>query len=201
MDWLICIKLSTICQDGSILNTDYTLYIRSTAGIRPRAIAFCCICVANCWCHFSHEIIIIIILRQFIRRCFHLHSLQWEVLMMRRLFKFYWCHGDPSAKHLVWLAVSHLLHRHYHCIKHYYSRQIACTNLPIPKRWIAWLARAHVYVLNLLRVIIRLNPVARAGIEPRSMGTRPHSMPMNQPHNTWNAVSSICWQNTIQCCS
>ena len=39
------------------------------------------------------------------------------------------------------------------CIKHYYSRQIAGTNLPTPKGWIPRLARAHVYVHNLLRVI------------------------------------------------
>ena len=36
------------------------------------------------------------------------------------------------------------------------------------------------YVNNLLRVITRLNPAVRAGIEPRSTGPRPHSMPMNQ---------------------
>ena len=35
------------------------------------------------------------------------------------------------------------------------------------------------YVHNLLRVITRLNPKSRAGIEPRSTGTRPHSMPVN----------------------
>ena len=37
--------------------------------------------------------------------------------------------------------------------KHYYPRQIVGTNLPTPKGWITWLARAHVYVHNLLRVI------------------------------------------------
>ena len=55
------------------------------------------------------------------------------------------------------------------------------TNLPTQKGWMAWLARAHVYVYNLLRVITRLNPAARAGIEHRSTCQRPHSMPMNQP--------------------
>ena len=60
-------------------------------------------------------------------------------------------------------------------------RQIAGTNLPTPKGWITWWARAHVYVHNLLRVITRSNPAVRAGIEPRSIGPRPHSMPVNQP--------------------
>ena len=57
------------------------------------------------------------------------------------------------------------------CIRHFHHRigiitprQIAGTNLPTPKVWIAWLARAHVYVHNLLRVVTRLNPAARVGI-------------------------------------
>ena len=66
-------------------------------------------------------------------------------------------------------------------------RQIASTNLPTPKGWIAWLARAHVYVHNLLGVITWLNLAARAGIEPRSTGPRSHSMPMNQPRRTLQA--------------
>ena len=41
-----------------------------------------------------------------------LHTVQWEVLMMGgRLFKFYRHHADPSAKHLFWLIVCHLLHQ------------------------------------------------------------------------------------------
>ena len=36
--------------------------------------------------------------------------------------------------------------------------------LPTPKGWIAWLARAHVYVYNLLRVMIRSNSKARTEI-------------------------------------
>ena len=37
-----------------------------------------------------------------------LHSVQWEVLMVRRLFKFYRHNADqPSVKHLFWLSVSH----------------------------------------------------------------------------------------------
>ena len=63
-------------------------------------------------------------------------------------------------------------------------RQIDGTNLPAPKGWIAWLAGAHVYVHNLLRVITRLNPAARVGIKPRWTGPRSHSMPMNQPLRT-----------------
>ena len=39
-----------------------------------------------------------------------IHSVQWEVLMVGRLFKFYRRHADPSAKHLFWLTVSYLLH-------------------------------------------------------------------------------------------
>ena len=35
----------------------------------------------------------------------------------------------------------------------YYPRQIAGTNLPTPRGWVAWLARARVYVHNLLRVL------------------------------------------------
>ena len=53
-------------------------------------------------------------------------------------------------------------------MKHYYPRQIAGTSLPTPTGWIPWLARANVYVRSLLRVITRLNPAARAGIESRS---------------------------------
>ena len=49
---------------------------------------------------------------------------------------------------------------------HYYSRQIARTNLLIPKGWIAWLATAYVYIRNLLRVITRSNPKARAELNP-----------------------------------
>ena len=113
-----------------------------------------------------------------------LHSVQWEVLMVGRLFKFYRRHAHPSAKYLLWLTASHLLHHPYHCVKHYYPRQIAGTNLPTPMGWNAWLARTHVYVHNLLRVITRLNPMARSGIEPRSTGPRPHSIPMYQPHRT-----------------
>ena len=44
---------------------------------------------------------------------------------------------------------------------HYYPRQIAGTNLPTPKGWIALLARAHVH--NLLRVITRSNPKFSSG--------------------------------------
>ena len=35
MHWLVCIRSSTVCQDGSILSTDYILYIRSPTGMRP----------------------------------------------------------------------------------------------------------------------------------------------------------------------
>ena len=51
MDWFVCIKSSTICQYGSVLSTNYILYIRSTTDIRPQAVAFCYIGVANFWCH------------------------------------------------------------------------------------------------------------------------------------------------------
>ena len=44
----------------------------------------------------------------------------------------------------------------------------------------AWLAREHVHVHNMLRVITRLNPMARARIEPRSTGPRPRSIPTNR---------------------
>ena len=47
--------------------------------------------------------------------------------------------------------------------------QIACTNLPTPKGWFAWLARAHIahmYAHKLLIILLSQN--TRAGIEPRS---------------------------------
>ena len=40
MDWLVCIKSSTGCQDGTILSTDYILYIRSTTRIHPLSLLF-----------------------------------------------------------------------------------------------------------------------------------------------------------------
>ena len=39
----------------------------------------------------------------------------------------------------------------YPTSSHYYSRQIAGTNLPTARGWIAWLARPRVYVHNLLQ--------------------------------------------------
>ena len=39
-----------------------------------------------------------------------IHSVQWEVLMVGRLFQFYRHHAYPSAKHLFWLTVSYLLY-------------------------------------------------------------------------------------------
>ena len=47
--WIdLSMRSSTVCQDGSILSTDYIRYIRSTTGIRSWAVAFCYIRVANC---------------------------------------------------------------------------------------------------------------------------------------------------------
>ena len=58
---------------------------------------------------------------------------------------------------------SHLPHPH-HRIGIITPDKIAGNNLPTPRGWIAWLARARVYVHDLLRVIARSNPKARAGI-------------------------------------
>ena len=58
-------------------------------------------------------------------------------------------------------------------------RQIAGTNLQTPRGWIAGLARACVYVHDLLKVITRSNPKTRTRIKPRSKVPRPHSIPMN----------------------
>ena len=99
-----------------------------------------------------------------------LHSVQWEKLVVREGSEFYRSHADPSVKHLFWLKDIHQLHHLYNCVKHYYPGQIAGTNLRTPQGWIAWLARAHVYIHNLLRVIILFNPKARTGFEPRSTG-------------------------------
>ena len=45
-----------------------------------------------------------------------------------------------------------------HCVTHYYHCHIAGNSLLTPKRWIACLAKAHVYMYNLFRVLTRLNP-------------------------------------------
>ena len=74
--------------------------------------------------------------------------------MAGRLFKFYRHHADSSVKHIFWLTVTvsqppttpPLILR-----KALLPRQIASTNLPTPKGWIAWLARAQVNVHNLLQ--------------------------------------------------
>ena len=95
--------------------------------------------------------------------------------------KFYRHHKGPSVR--VCRPHTSLCE---HCIKHLYLWQIACTNLPIPKGWIAWLATAHMYEHNLLglRVITRINRKAPAKIETTATGPRPGLMPTNQPHRT-----------------
>ena len=80
--------------------------------------------------------------------------------------KFYRRHADPSARHLFWLTVGHLLHHLDHCVKPYNPRLIAGTNLPTPTGWIAWQASAHVYVHKLLRVITRLSPMSQWELNP-----------------------------------
>ena len=69
--------------------------------------------------------------------------------------------------------------------------KLSVQSLPFPKGWIAWLATAHVYVHNLLRVAIGLNSNARAGIEPMLTGPRPHSMSTKQPRRTYRQEKQI----------
>ena len=57
--------------------------------------------------------------------------------------------------------------------RHYYPRLIAGTNLPTPKGWIAWLAKADYMHITLSKVITQLNPKVPEGNEPRLSDPRP----------------------------
>ena len=57
--------------------------------------------------------------------------------------------------------------------RHYYPLLIAGTNLPTPKGWIAWLAKADCTHIPFPKVITQLNPKAPEWNEPRLSGPRP----------------------------
>ena len=86
----------------------------------------------------------------------------------------------------VQLALPELTAPHYICMyrllpttppspfRHYYPRLIAGTNLPSPKGWIAWLAKADCTHINFAQgYFTQLNPKAPEGNGPRLSGPRP----------------------------
>ena len=93
-------------------------------------------------------------------------------------------HFNDDGRRMQW-ARHELPAPHYICMyrllpttplspsRHYYPQLIAGTNLPTPKGWIAWLAKACCTHITLAQVITQLNPKALKGNEPSLSGSRP----------------------------
>ena len=95
----------------------------------------------------------------------------------------------PSYQRHITLACTVCYQLHYPSpSRHYYLRFIAGTNLPTPKGWIAWLAKAVLYADNLCPInwIQRHQKEMNPGCRSEA-----NSIPVNQPHRTLYAENYI----------
>ena len=92
-------------------------------------------------------------------------------------------HLTMMGRECSWLDPSYQRHITFACTgcyqlhpssssRHYYPWLIAGTNLPTPKGWIAWLARADCTHITFAQGITQLNPKTPEGNEPGLLGPR-----------------------------
>ena len=68
--------------------------------------------------------------------------------------------------------------------RHYYHRLIASTNLPTPKGWIAWLAKADCTHITFAQGYYTIESKGTRRKWTRVVGSKTNSIPVNQPCHT-----------------